>query len=82
MYADDIMSSAGKKDEMRSMMKRLEGFLDRKEQVLNAEKIKIMRFRKGGKQRKEIGDKKNKRSKKIKIFRIHPFSLKLLLRKG
>lgn len=38
---------AEKEEEMRSMMERLEGYLERKKLELNAGKIKIVRFRKG-----------------------------------
>lgn len=47
-YADDIVLLAEEEDEMRSMIVRLEDFLERKELELNVEKTKIMRFRKGG----------------------------------
>lgn len=40
------------KEEMRSTIERLEGYLERKELKLNAEKTKIMMFRK-----LEIGEK-------------------------
>lgn len=36
------------KEEMRSMIERLEGYLEKKGLELNTEKTKIMRFRKGG----------------------------------
>ena len=39
---------AEEEDEMRSMMERLEGYLDKKGLELNAGKTKIMRFKKGG----------------------------------
>lgn len=44
--ADDMILIAEKEDEMRSMMDRLEGYLEKKRLELNAEKSKIMRFRK------------------------------------
>lgn len=47
-YADDLVLLAEREDEMRSMMERLERYLDRKKLELNTEKTKIMRFRKGG----------------------------------
>jgi len=46
-YADDLVLLAENEEEMRSMMERLEGYLERKNLVVNAEKTKIMRFRKG-----------------------------------
>lgn len=52
-YADDIVLLAEEEDEMRSMIVRLEGYLERKKLELNPEKTKIMRFRKrGGRMRK------------------------------
>ncbi|XP_071652705.1 uncharacterized protein [Temnothorax longispinosus] len=47
-FADDIVLLAEGENEMRSMMERLERYLDKKRLELNAEKTKIMRFRKGG----------------------------------
>ncbi|XP_036148444.1 uncharacterized protein LOC118647508 [Monomorium pharaonis] len=47
-YADDLVAIADDEDQMRSMLERLEKYLDEKNLVLNAEKSKMMRFRKGG----------------------------------
>lgn len=47
-YADDMVLIAEKEDEMRSMIDRLERYLERKRLELNAEKSKIMRFRREG----------------------------------
>lgn len=47
-YADDMVLLAEEEDEMRSMMERLERYLDKKGLELNTDKTKIMRFRKGG----------------------------------
>ena len=47
-YADDLVLIAEDEDQMRSMLERLERYLDEKNLVLNAEKSKIVRFRKGG----------------------------------
>ena len=47
-YADDLVLLAENEEEMRSMIERLEGYLGRKNLVLNTEKTKVMRFRKGG----------------------------------
>lgn len=46
-YAD-MMLLAENEEEMRSMIERLEVYLDRKRLELNTEKTKIVRFRKGG----------------------------------
>lgn len=43
-YADDMVLMAEGEDEMRSMLERLEGYLDKKRLKLNPEKMKIMRF--------------------------------------
>jgi len=47
-YADDMVLMAEGEEEMRSMLERLQGYLDKKRVELNAEKTKIVRFRKGG----------------------------------
>lgn len=47
-YADNVVLLADKEEELRSMLDRLEGYLDRKRLELNVGKTKIMRFRKGG----------------------------------
>lgn len=47
-YADDLVVVAEEEDQMRSMIERLETYLDEKNLVLNAEKSKVMRFRRGG----------------------------------
>jgi len=47
-YADDIVLMADREGEMRSMVGRLEGYLDEKGLELNVGKTKIMKFRKGG----------------------------------
>lgn len=46
-YADDLMELAENK-KMRSVIERLERYLDRKRLEVNTEKTKIMKFRKGG----------------------------------
>lgn len=43
-YADDMVLMAEGEDEMRSMLERLERYLDKKRLKLNPEKTKIMRF--------------------------------------
>lgn len=47
-YADDVVLLAKEEGEMRSMMGKLEGYLEEKGLTLNVNKTKIMRFRKGG----------------------------------
>lgn len=46
-YADDVMLLSVDEDVIKGMIARLEKYLD-KELILNVEKSKIMRFRKGG----------------------------------
>lgn len=46
-YADDIALLVENKKEIKSMIERLEWYLEKKELELNTEKTKIMRFRKG-----------------------------------
>jgi len=47
-YADDLVLLAEGEDEMRSMVERLEGYMDRKGLEVNVGKTKILRFRRGG----------------------------------
>lgn len=47
IYADDIVLLAEDEGSMRSMLGRLEGYLDKKRLEVNAEKTKVIRFRKG-----------------------------------
>lgn len=46
-FADDLMELAENKETMRSVIERLERYLDRKRLEVNTEKTKIMKFRKG-----------------------------------
>jgi len=52
-YADDILLFAEDEEGMRSMIARLEGYMEKKRLELNVNKTKIMRFRKGGKDGKK-----------------------------
>lgn len=64
---------AEREDEMRSMMERLERYLGKKLE-LNAEKTKIMRFRKGGERigkRLEVEGKKSGGRKRVSIPKVH-----------
>lgn len=47
-YADDMVLLVEEEGGMRSMIERLERYLDKKRLELNVEKTKIVRFRKGG----------------------------------
>jgi len=51
-YADDLVLMADKEEEMRSMIERLDKYLEGKGLELNVGKTKIIRFRKGGGRRK------------------------------
>lgn len=53
-YADDIMVVAKREEELELLMRKLEKYLDRKMLTLNAEKSKVMVFKKGrgGRERK------------------------------
>lgn len=46
-YANDIVLLAEEEGSMRSLLKRLDNYLDRKGLQLNTEKTKVVRFRKG-----------------------------------
>ncbi|KAL6416889.1 hypothetical protein ACFW04_013103 [Cataglyphis niger] len=47
-YADDVVLIAKEEEGMRSMIGKLEGYLEKKGLELNVGKSKILRFRKGG----------------------------------
>lgn len=47
-YADDMVLLAENEGGMKSMVERLEWYLDRKGLEVNVEKTKMVRFRKGG----------------------------------
>jgi len=47
-YADDLVLLVEKKEEMRSLIERLKGYLDRKKLEMNVGKTKFMRCRRGG----------------------------------
>ncbi|KAL6418089.1 hypothetical protein ACFW04_012823 [Cataglyphis niger] len=52
-YVDDVVLIVEKEDGMKSMIGKLESYLEKKGLVLNVEKSKILRFRKrGGRERK------------------------------
>ena len=48
MYADDIVLIASKEEELKSMIIRLERYLDKRKLLLNVEKSKVLVFSKGG----------------------------------
>jgi len=69
-YADDMMMLAEGEEEMRSMMERLERYLDGKKVELNVEKTKIVRFRKGGgREKKKDWRWKGKKIEEVKEFK-------------
>lgn len=62
-YADDITLLAEGEDEMRSLIGRLEEYMERKGLELNVGKTKVMRFRRGGgrMKKRENGDGEEKK---------------------
>lgn len=68
-YADDIVLLMEEEKGMRTMIGRLEEYLDRKRLELNAEKTKIMRFKRGGgRMKKKEWRWKEKRMEEVKEF--------------
>ncbi|KAL6421076.1 hypothetical protein ACFW04_013600 [Cataglyphis niger] len=62
VYADDVVLIAEEEDGMRSMIGKLESYLEKKGLELNVGKSKILRFKKGrGRERKVTGDRGCKR---------------------
>lgn len=49
-YADDVVLLAEDEGSMESMIERLKGYVERKGLEVNREKMKIVRFKKGGKE--------------------------------
>ena len=47
-YADDVVVLAESEEEMESMIRRLEGYFEKRKLEVNVGKTKTMRFRKGG----------------------------------
>jgi len=76
-----VMLAKGE-DEIRSMMERLERYLDRKKVELNAEKTKLMRFRRGGGREKKRDwrwkGKKIEEVKKVKYLGCYVQTPKVL----
>lgn len=69
-YADDVVLLAEEEAEMKSIIGRFEEYLGEKRLELNAEKTKMMRFRKGkGRIRKRDWRWKGKSIEKVKEFR-------------
>jgi len=64
---DDIVLIAKDEEGMRSMLKRLETYLNRKGLDLNRKKTKVLRFKKGrdGKDKLEIERKRAGRGERI-----------------
>jgi len=48
LYADDMVLMAEEEEGMRSLIERLEDYLEGKKLEVNVRKTKVMRFRKGG----------------------------------
>ena len=69
-YADDLVLLAGKEEEMESMIRRLERYLDGKNLEVNVDKTKVVRFRKGGgRDRKVDWKRKGKEMEEVKEFK-------------
>lgn len=74
-YADDVVLMAEEEGEMRSMMERLEKYLEEKGLELNTEKIKILRFRKGRGRSKIRWKWKGRRIEEVREFKYLGYKL-------
>lgn len=54
VYADDVVLIAKEEEGLRCMIERLGWYLERKGLELNAEKSRVMRFRKGDGREKKV----------------------------
>lgn len=76
LYADDMVLLAEDEDEMRSMIWRLERYLERKDLELNVEKTNIVRFRrKSGRVRKCDWKWKEKKIEEVKEYKYLEYML-------
>jgi len=74
LYADDTVLLAKYEGGMKSMVERMEGYVDRKGLEINVGETKIMRFRRGGEDSKdgvEMEGRKVGRGERVHIPRIH-----------
>lgn len=70
LYADDLVIVAITKEEMESLIKRMEKYLSKKEMTLSTQKSKIVRFSKSrGREPKEEWYWKGERLEKVKTFK-------------
>ncbi|KAL6421353.1 hypothetical protein ACFW04_014690 [Cataglyphis niger] len=68
-YADDVVLIAKEEEGMRSMIGKLEGYLEKKRLELNVGKSKILRFRKGGGRDRKVSWRwKGKMIEEVKEF--------------
>jgi hypothetical protein len=75
-YADDLVLLAEGEDEMRSMIGRLESYMDKKDLEINTGKTEIMRFRRGGgKIEKRDWRWKGRKLEEVKEFRYLGYTL-------
>jgi len=54
MYTGDIVLVASKEEELKSMISRLEKYLDKIKLLINVEKSKVLVFNKGGGRRRNM----------------------------
>jgi len=76
-YADDLVLLAKNEESMKETMRRLERYLRNKNLQLNAEKSKMLCFRKGGERRRRVKWKwKRKRIEEVSEFKYLGYVLK------
>jgi len=69
LYADDMVLMAEEEEGMRSVIERLEGYLEEKRLEVNVRKTKVMRFRKGGgKLRKRVWRWRGEKLEEVKQY--------------
>jgi len=75
-YADDVVLLAEGEDEMRSLIGRLEEYMERKGLELNVGKTKEMRFKRGGGRMKKRERRwRGKKMEEVKEFRYLGYTL-------
>lgn len=75
-YADDIVMLSEEEQNMKAILSRLEGYLERKGLGLNPEKTKVMKFRKGGGRIKKVDWRwKGRKLEEVKEFKYLGYTL-------
>ena len=68
-YADDVAIIAESREEMHTILKRIEIYFSRKDMELNVEKSKMLVFRKGGRKEKNVWRWEGKEIEEVRTYK-------------